>query len=328
MKRFLTRFLQKYLIAAIFFFAPYASFTKDYSIVQWNVQTFFDSTTEGIEYSDFQKNPKWNTKSYEKRLDKLAKGITKLNADIYILEEIENPRIIMDISNRLAGHSWDDGQNWNYATFAKNPGDSIGCAVLSKYPLSEITIHNLDARPQGLQAPPMRPIMKLTIGIGRQGITLFVNHWKSKAGGAEQSEIWRNLQENNLARLVKADLQAKNRPVICAGDFNRDISEFHILSMDSSTQNVALRLQNNSMVPLTSPWISKGNFLEPGSYYFNSNWTRIDHIFYCGAINQIRFASLQDELWCKEDGSPFPYKVYNNNGFSDHLPIRLIFGLD
>ena len=43
----------------------------------------------------------------------------QLDADVYVFEEIENKNILIDISNRLSGNSWNQGRNWNYAFFAK-----------------------------------------------------------------------------------------------------------------------------------------------------------------------------------------------------------------
>lgn len=299
---------------------------KQYKIIQWNIQTFFDAVQDGIEYQEFQKNKKWNKNAYEKRLNKLIQGIKKTNADIYVFEEIENQDIILDISNKLAGNSWNENENWKHGVFAKNPGDSIGCAVLSKYPISNLTIHNLDERVSNKKMPSMRPVMKMSISINEKDLILFVNHWKSKSGGAEESEFWRDLQENNLARLVYNE-KSKNpdTPVIMAGDFNRDIKEFYITSMKNEINNIALRMKNDKTVTISSPWIEENQFITPGSYFFNSEWERIDHIFYTGKIQKINFKPLQNELWCNEEGIPVPYKIYNEKGFSDHLPIQLIF---
>ena len=45
----------------------------------------------------------------------------------------------------------------------------------------------------------MRPIMEVNLDVGGRNVILFVNHWKSKSGGEEESEIWRDWQETLLA---------------------------------------------------------------------------------------------------------------------------------
>ena len=44
-------------------------------ITNWNVQTFFDTTTDGSEYRDFKNNSKWTVQKYETRLQNLVQAI-------------------------------------------------------------------------------------------------------------------------------------------------------------------------------------------------------------------------------------------------------------
>ena len=93
------------------------------------------------------------------------------------LEEIENEGIINDIANQFAGNSWDSSKNWTYSCFAKEKNSSIGCAVLSKYPLFGIKTHSLDIRTQKDSQPSMRPIMEVNLDVGGRNVILFVNHF-------------------------------------------------------------------------------------------------------------------------------------------------------
>lgn len=80
---------------AFVFFLTSCSFenanAQNVKIANWNVQCFFDATKDGTEYSEFKKSKNWNRSVYESRLDKLCNSIKKINADILVLEEIENP---------------------------------------------------------------------------------------------------------------------------------------------------------------------------------------------------------------------------------------------
>ncbi len=303
-----------------------------FSIVNWNVQTFFDGNTDGTEYSNFKKSQSWGTEAYKKRLEKLCAAINSINADVFVFEEIENAGILYDISNFLASKSWSSKENWRYGVFSKNPGDAIGCAVLSKFPLSEITIHNLDVRTENSEQPSMRPIIKMKILFNGKNFCLFVNHWKSKSGGAEESEIWRNWQEFVLAKKIA---EQNEMPAIACGDFNRDILEFKRISMagggNKNAQNIELRSKfenfwaENADVAVYSPWLdNSGELEEPGSYYFNGNWERIDHFFANDRIALENFEVLTDGEWCGENFIPKAYKIYTGEGFSDHLPIKCI----
>ena len=45
--------------------------------------------------------------------------------------------------------------------------------------------------------PSSRPIMQMTVLVGDKDFTLFVNHWKSKSGGEEETEINEYLDEGS-----------------------------------------------------------------------------------------------------------------------------------
>mgnify|MGYP002676930748 FL=1 len=134
---------------------------NSFSIVNWNVQTFFDGNCDGTEYSNFTKSQIWGKESYKKRLEKLCAAINSINADIFVFEEIENSGILYDITNFMSSKSWNTKDSWQYGAFSKNPGDAIGCAVISKFPISEVTIHNIDIRTENSEQPAMRPLICL-----------------------------------------------------------------------------------------------------------------------------------------------------------------------
>lgn len=296
---------------------------QNLKIANWNVQCFFDATKDGTEYSEFKKSKNWNRTIYETRLDKLCDSIRKINADIFVLEEIENHAVVVDISNRLQDMSFSQRKKYNYAVFAKNPGDAIGIAVLSKLPILESTVHNIDIRNLDEKQPSMRPILKVKVKTKNDALTIFANHWKSKSGGAEKTEIWRNFQESNLQSLIGQSLM-QNEKIIACGDFNRDISEFFC-----EGGKVFLRTHDfeKSEICLVSPWFlqSDGNseLVNPGSYYYNDEFERIDHFFVSENLNIAEFAPLIGE-WCSDEGIPYKFQIYSGKGYSDHLPIQLI----
>ena len=297
--------------------------SRSVSVVTWNVQTFFDANTSGSEYSDFIRSKQWGVQAYEARLKRLCEVMRQLDADVYVFEEIENKDILIDISNRLSGNSWNQGRNWNYAFFAKNEDGAIGCAVLSRFPLAEPTVHNLDVRTEQEKQPEMRPLIRLTVLANGTPLVLFVNHWKSKSGGAEKTEVWRNWQESLLSSLMKKDFDG-GAYVLAAGDFNRDISEFSFgADYDENSGIIML----GSEVPVYSPWFFGGVLAEPGSYYYDGSWERIDHFFASQNIAFLEFRAATG-IWCDDFGIPARYKIYTGQGYSDHLPLFCRICLD
>ncbi|MBR7079015.1 MAG: endonuclease/exonuclease/phosphatase family protein [Treponema sp.] len=291
---------------------------QEIKIACWNVQTFFDSVTEGTEYSDFIKNKAWNEDAYRVRLERLASAIKEFDADVVILEEIENESVMHDIANYLAGE-WSARKAYSHACFARNKGGAIGVGVLSRLELSSPRVHSLDIRGQS-EMPDMRPLLQVTVHRGGHELTLFVNHWKSMSGGKEETEVWRQYQEGLLARRM-AEKTRNNEAVLACGDFNRDLSDF---SAGNEKGTVVLNeFLEESELAVKSLWYTQSDVLvEPGSYYYEGEWSRIDHFFTSGPVEVLDFTVQTDGPWCNETTHvPERYMIFLGKGYSDHLPI-------
>ena len=301
------------------------------SLASWNVQTFFDAVTTGSEYSDFTNSSKWTTEKYKKRLDKLCEVMALLNTDILVFEEIENEAVVQDIVNRFSDGVWNKKKGWQYACFAKEEESAIGCAVFSRYEIKNLKVHSLDIRVEKNAQPSERPIMQLTVCVGEKEFELFVNHWKSKSGGEEESEIWRDWQEALLAMRVN-QLAVENRPVVICGDFNRSAEDFIPIEEDfriCDNNNLLLRGFNIETVKVYSPWFTdEGKFsTEIGSYFYDGNWERIDNFFFAGNIEVKQFKPVAEAPLADEASIPQGYKVYTDYGCSDHLPLKCIISI-
>jgi endonuclease/exonuclease/phosphatase family metal-dependent hydrolase len=304
--------------------------TTQFTLVNWNLQTFFDAKKDGFEYSDFQKSGNWNTQAYTARLERLCQFISQTNADIYVFEELENEAVIHDISNLLSaqGHNWNQKKFWNYSVFAKEEETAIGIGIISRYPLSDFKTHAMDIRLHNQAQPSTRYMLEAAVSIGGHKAILLANHWKSKSGGEEKSEIWRDWQESLLAkRIAQLKAQAEQAlPIIICGDFNRDAAAF-ICSFDNkSSTNTLLRYAGflqTSYEEAQSLWFnSSGNFVnKKGSYYYDNRWERIDNIMLTGKIKALDFRPMADSPWANAEGLPFSYKIYSGAGWSDHLPL-------
>lgn len=293
--------------------------TVSVKILNWNLQTFFDANFDGNEYPDFKSAKSgWAEQKYVQRLSRLEEVIRETDADILVFEELEKEEQIYDISNRLSG-TFNFAKIYGHGFFAKDEHSSIGCAVLSRFPLGEATVHNIDVRSGTLKQPSMRPIIKIEIYAKGKTLALFVNHWKSKSSGEEESRIWREKQENLLARLMSS---CKTKAKIACGDFNMDISEFSY--HEDSENNIVFRNKNKNAA-VYSPWIlPNGELLTPGSYFYKENWERIDHFFAGGNATISDFSSETSGSWVDSNGRPFRYKVWSGQGYSDHFPITCV----
>ena len=339
------------------------------TVLNWNLETFFDASFDGNEYTEF-KNGKsgWSREKYETRLDRLASVIKTLDADVLVFEELEKEAQLYDITNRLSG-TFNFSKLYSHAFFATDQGASIGCGVLSRLPIGEISIHSLDVRTAGADQPSMRPILQFSVFAGDAGATsaaggkklvVFANHWKSKSGDTNgDTARWRRLQESVLCRCMRDVVERAKLPVLACGDFNMDVLEFAsyagspVGAASSETDgssgeklsyaaNVLLRggiaagtagatdaggvggLADGDArnLPVYSPWFdAQGNLVEPGSYWYNDAWERIDHFFAAGRVTVSAFGAKTNGAWATSSGKPIRYQVYNGAGYSDHLPI-------
>ena len=275
--------------------------------------------------SEWRELIKKTKEKYSKRLDSLCEVMTTLNPDIMVLEEIESEAVVQDICNKLASTSLDKKKSWQYTCFAKEPGTAIGSAVFSRLELKDLIVHSLDVRVHEEKQPSERPLMEVSVNCQNKLFKLFVCHWKSKSGGEVETEIWRDWQESLLSqRLQKCE--CAGIPAIVCGDFNRNAEDFIVLSKKEKDYNIVLRGAEKKSVAVYCPWISsEGNVKkEKGSYFYKNEWERIDNIFSFGDIMLTKFQAVTIPPLADDEGKPVPYKMYNESGFSDHLPLKCI----
>lgn len=292
-------------------------------VVNWNVQTFFDGENDGSEYSEFVQSKSWGREMYVQRLKRLCECIKKIDADVFVMEELENENVLCDIYNFLCGE-WNCKKLYSYGAFGKNEGSSIGIGVLSRLPLGNLKVHGLEVLSEESH-PRLRPVVEFEVSCNGKILTVFANHWKSKSGGEEVTEKWRNWEEAVLSFCVD-DAVEKGKAVVCTGDFNRDINDFSF----SDGNKVCLRKRKSGCfkdgVSVESGWFLKnGSLVEPGSYYFQESWERIDNFFCAGSAKIFSCGPETEGNWCNADSFiPERFELWNGDGYSDHLPIGCI----
>ncbi|MBR4630606.1 MAG: endonuclease/exonuclease/phosphatase family protein [Treponema sp.] len=290
-----------------------SDFSDGISVMNWNLETFFDGEFDGNEYKEFSSAKSgWSREKYKVRLERLASVIRSLDCDVIVMEELEKEGQLQDIVNQLSG-TFDLSKVYRYGYFSNGESCSIGCGILSRLPLQNVSVHSLFVKGE-IKQPSMRPIIKATFCVGGKNLDLFVNHWKSKSGGAESSEVWRDYQEKQLSRLIEESLAAGNAVLAC-GDFNRSIEEFEYKK--NGDTNIALKGGAN----VHSPWFDEdGKLNSVGSYWYKNNWEYIDNFFFANA-SMTDFKIHDSGEWCDSENHPLRYKVYSGAGYSDHLPL-------
>lgn len=318
-----------FIISAVLLLASCRNEKKpeSFTLATYNAQCFFDSVTDGTEYSDFSgPKSKWSEKNYVRRLKKLSAVIKESDADILALQEIENEDVLKDIINYLSMDT-----PYKYAAFAKEDGGVFGCAVLSRYPITsvktaQVQFFSTDSRYQ----VELRPQLEVLISLNKNpnpDLCLFVVHWKSKSVKSKspvQTAGFRRMQENLMASSILA-VSDKIPMIVAVGDFNQDVTEF---DYDENGTVLLHGFKGESQV--FSPWFLSENYENTGSYYYQDKWEKIDNIFLCRPLDSSilqDFSTVSNGTHTDEDGIPIAYKVYSDYGWSDHLPVKAKFSV-
>jgi endonuclease/exonuclease/phosphatase family metal-dependent hydrolase len=127
------------------------------------------------------------------------------------------------------------------------------------------------------------------------------------------------MQEAVLAGLIA---ETHDSAVVACGDFNRDIDDF---TQGTEPGTVVLKYTLHGKpaeITAGSPWFTDDKtYVEPGSYYFEGRWERIDHFFTAGTAAVSCFLPAADGPWAESSGIPRRYEVFTGTGWSDHLPV-------
>ena len=319
--------------------APFLS--RSIHILGYNVENLFDDRDDGTEYRDYDPGSgSWNTSLYHAKLQNISQAISKSvrgGPDICLLQEIESEKALRDLTDGYL-----NTLGYRHTFLAPRSGSATSVAALSRMPITAIRVHRVYVD------VPTRPVLEIEIELGNDILILLNNHWKSKSGGAPETEEYRL----EAASLVRSRLRSiiSERPeafIVVSGDLNEGPDEF-----DSALENYQTALLPDAeavpdiyaakslfltssleragiwgdRVILYSPWLA-GNQL--GSYVYKGVWERIDHfLIYDGdgaaeGIDIRDFAVITDEFLLREDATPKRWNVSSASGFSDHLPVLL-----
>jgi len=198
-------------------FLPYFLFSSPLKIATYNVENLFDASYQGTEYEEYiPRKHNWNRCMVEIKLNHIAEVICDLDADVLGLQEIENSTIF----NRLIARLEKVGCEYRYHAITHKKGAPIQVALLSRYPLKQ----HKDI--QVSYAPKVRNILEVEVEVEKHPLTLFVNHWKSKAYKGYESKriVYAKALQARIARLNPS------REYVIIGDFNSDYNAYLTLS--------------------------------------------------------------------------------------------------
>lgn len=300
----------------------------------YNVENLFDTIADPLKKDDEftpDSAKKWNSSRYRKKLDMLAEVIQNLGGEAYPailgLCEVENINVLQDLADN------EQLKKAKYEPILIEGPDQRGIDVAllySKKRFKLISATSYEVNP-GQGERPTRDILHVRGKLKQGGPTIhiFVNHWPSRYGGAEESEPKRVAAATVLAAVTENIHRTfPNEPIICMGDFNdyphnRSLSEVLPTGESGKLVNLMLNLKESKR----------------GSYNYRGDWDFLDQIIVSRSL-------IDGELPDIVSGSTAPYytedmvfthpkykdvkpnRTYGGpeyyGGYSDHLPVYTI----
>ncbi|MFN2429593.1 MAG: hypothetical protein ABR574_06235, partial [Cryomorphaceae bacterium] len=300
----------------------------------YNVENLFDTINDpSINDDEFTPDSEkgWNTERYSDKIEKIAStlsGISKNHPSIIGLCEIENA----DVLNHLVASEPMAKGKYEIAHFDSPDMRGIDVALLYA---------KKDFKPSFKKAirvtlpeteRPTRDILyvKGTIKKGPE-IHVFVNHWPSRYGGADESEYKRLAAAKTLRNQIDSIRALEpNAHIVCMGDFNdypnnKSVSE--ILGIGTEENSLPMC---NLMDGLAET--------HRGSYNYRGNWGFLDQIIVSCSLQNQELPNILDGatapyyvpemIYTNKNGKESPSRTYGGpnyyGGYSDHLPVYTV----
>jgi predicted extracellular nuclease len=302
-----------------------------FDIMSYNVENLFD-TIDDPNKADEDFTPsgklKWNSAKYYEHLNHTADAITNKGTNFPALVgliEVENGTVLND----LVKTSYLNGMGYQVLWY-EGP-DERGIDVALIYDSNRVHVIGSRAIPVVLESvtdPNTRDILKVSAKIGNENFELFVNHWPSRRGGQDESEMHRIKVASVLRKEVDQILSVnRNANIICMGDFNDFPS-------NKSVHDVLQAGVSNEHSVLFN-MMSDFEALKKGTHFYKGEWSPLDQFMVsygmfdnkCIDVNSFEVVSYDFLYYTNKDGVKSPSRVYVGDsykgGYSDHLPILM-----
>jgi predicted extracellular nuclease len=308
-------------------------------VMFWNTEnlfdTFNDSTVNDEEFLPGALRA-WNFKKYETKRNHIYQVITAIGGwdppDVIGLAEVENRFVLNDLvtNTPLA--------KYNYRIVHKNSPDprGIDVALLCR----EDRFRVIDKRyfpvyNAGGKIERTREILYVAGITGHDTLHIFVNHWPSRAGRKNDSELKRCRVALTLKS--KTDSLLRRNPkafILITGDFNDEPTDESLIRCLGAKTDTA-GAQSNGLYNLSALLSLNGKIR--GTHKYEGKWAILDQVIVSGSLLQKGkhictdasklsvftpdFLLEKDDRWMGYK----PFRTYNGmqyqGGYSDHLPV-------
>ncbi len=316
-------------LLVIFFLCFVQLYSLEFTVASYNPENLFDLEKDGTEYEEYLPHSKfWDKKAFTTKLNNTAKVINHLNADILVLEEIENKNTLLLLMKKLG---------YKYFVFDKKQKSAIGLAIISKYEIVHAEIIDIDP-----EANFERNILKANIKIDNKIFTVYANHWRSKRA-TESKRV-----NYALALLKYLKQKGANDDYVIVGDLNSNYNEFITFKYDKTLNdtfgitgiNQVLNtiiegnfvtkesILNHTQIVHFNPWLELLENERFSLKFKNENGTPDNILLSKNLFDNKEISYIQDSFkvfkplyLLNNNGKINRWNKVKKNGFSDHLPI-------
>jgi endonuclease/exonuclease/phosphatase family metal-dependent hydrolase len=335
------------------------------SILAYNVKSLFDAIDDGSEFPEFSvAKGKWDEARYKIRLANVAaavlasapQGDSPPGPDLLCLEEIENEAVLEALRTGPLSAA-----RYRYAAIAPAEGGPFSVCALSRLPILASSCHYA-ATPAGRAG---RDLLELELDIGGRRLIVLLCHWKSKSEGAEVTEEARRESAALVRGLVAARIGADPAAeIVVCGDLNESpdeylrtgkryatalmgVEELEVFAGASSgavgppplsarparllvASSAARAVPYDGECVLYSPWAESDGY----SYSFRGSRDRIDNFLLSpglldsAGLSYRGFSVAKADFLVDAEGNPVAWPGSGSSGYSDHLPILLVLGIE
>ncbi len=322
----------------------FAQNTQNFYLASWNVENLFDI------YDDPQKDDqeflpgsdkKWDQAKYQTKLENLAKVINGMNEntgpDILGLVEIENRSVLDDLKNEIQKSSTKKYEIVHVESLDERGIDNALFFNQSLFQFKELVPLKVEFSKEKFDTRYILRIhLKILGNVKDNDLYVYVNHWPSRRGGEDQSEVFRMDAANTLLKDIAVINKKSVKNIVIIGDFNDEPINKSITEVLKAKQLVQQnKLKKNDLFNLA--WDIKANKL--GSFMYKQEWNMLDQMIISQPLVNNKgldyvdnsFEVIKPDYMITKEGkykdSPIPTfggKSYLA-GYSDHFPVGAKF---